>query len=234
MRQKLCRTRDLGAELLVSLSQSLTVWLSRWVQRRMLSVLNKISLLSLNCWVIATSLFLWSDQDTSLLPGIEMFSVMTCLAFLILTSPCFWQNNKKQKNSSSHWVLSSRCLTGSWCVGSTLVIVMVRNLDNFSNSLEQISCENKPLWENWKFIISYQWPAGLSVTESSQSPLKVDLSTDTRSLIVRGFPREFAKDHSDCWVGQFGLEDELWSCVIVLAGTKTRSYKIWPTKSIYY
>ena len=47
------------------------------------SVLNKISLLSLNCRLIATSLFLWSDQDSSLLPGIEMFTLMTCLAFLI-------------------------------------------------------------------------------------------------------------------------------------------------------
>ena len=56
------------------------------------SVLNKISLLSLNCRLIATSLFLWSDQDSSLLPGIEMFTVMTCLAFLIL--PWSWPNNK--------------------------------------------------------------------------------------------------------------------------------------------
>ena len=50
-------------------------------------LLNKISLLSSNYWVIATSLFLWSDQDSSLLPGIEMFPVMTCLAFLIQSDP---------------------------------------------------------------------------------------------------------------------------------------------------
>ena len=44
----------------------------------------------------------------------------------------------------------------SVCYGSW-DIMLVQNLDNFSNSLEQISWENKPLWENWKFIISYQW-----------------------------------------------------------------------------
>ena len=135
------------------------------------SVRNKISLESLNCGLIATSLFLWSDQDSSPLPGIEMFPVMTCLAFLILPSPCpahHWPNNKNTippppppllilpqpdcHCCSRHGV---SLVPGAW--GPTLVIVMVRNLDNFSNSLEQISCENKPVGENWKFIISYQW-----------------------------------------------------------------------------
>ena len=35
-------------------------------------------------------------------------------------------------------------------------LLVPHNLDNFSNSPEQISCENKPVWENWKFIISDQ------------------------------------------------------------------------------
>ena len=140
-------------------------------------LLNKISLLSSNCWLIATSLFLWSDQDSSLLPGIEMFTVMTCLAFLIQPWSCpdpttkiqffFFFLDTKDCLSSC---LPSRCFTGSWCVGSSLVIVMVRNLDNFSNSLEQISCENKPLWENWKFIISYQWPDRLTTVRSVTEP----------------------------------------------------------------
>ena len=141
------------------------------------SVLNKISLLSSNCWLIATSLFLWSDQDSSLLPGIEMFTVMTCLAFLIQPWSCPDPTTKIQfffffldTEDCLSSCLTSRWFTGSWCVGSSLVIVMVRNLDNFSNSLEQISCENKPLWENWKFIISYQWPDRLTTVRSVTEP----------------------------------------------------------------
>ena len=64
-----------------------------------------------------------------------------------------------RKNISKHWLglVTGECSARLPVRGVCLVIVMVRNLDNFSNSLEQISCENKPVGENWKFIISYQW-----------------------------------------------------------------------------
>ena len=89
-------------------------------------LLNKISLLSSNCWLIATSLFLWSGQDSSLLPGIEMFTVMTCLAFLIHPWSCPDPTTKIQfpffffldTEDCSSSCLTSRCFTGSWCVGS--------------------------------------------------------------------------------------------------------------------
>ena len=137
---------------------------------------------------------------------------------------------EKPQESPSQTIFQTQCMLCEFPWPS--VMCTSRYLDNFSNSLEQISCENKARWENWKFIISYQWPEpALSQAHHIQLGNWLGLAM-TRSLtIARIFP--WVCQRSDCWVGQFGLEDELWSCVIVLAGTKTRSYKIW-TKSIYY
>ena len=54
-------------------------------------------------------------------------------------------------------------------------LLVPHNLDNFSNSPEQISCENKPVWENWKFIISDQ-------KLSPKTPTKLKCAQDCKCI----------------------------------------------------